>query len=479
MKSRISMRLLVVMCMVLGCVVNVAAQKPLFRETVELTHNVKNGCYLGDTIRFTANVKREGHQGATDYSRVLYVELLNPYGVVVQRSKLPIDDGVASGSIVVDSILNSGFYELRAFTRYMTNWSDHRYFSDIVPVYLPEHRIGKSQQRNVRYINTRSSRFVEDDSRMAMRHLNFNDTIYGVTQPIESHLMVFGYIKPKFKKATEDDLRLGNRHLKVMITQGNKHYIGDAETDDRGYFALYFPDVNGEWNMMITSPKGENLRRHIIVLDCLFSPANRCYMMSEVTPDKFGMKKWHEDRSSDKQVGYFLDCDKTSTKLKNNGDVSLGFYKYLGRTDKNFVRTQGIASPTCLNVARDTTYNKYIDIDLLGKDSDDPRTVCVDGVAYGKRPIVWIVNGKYRLVTGLNKQITDFKVLRPTSQSMPLYVDEVKSVFVSLDPTAFLPYVRCSVLENKKPVTVYVTLHDNYRWDDSLLRSAVFEGFDF
>jgi hypothetical protein len=290
--------------------------------------------------------------------------------------------------------------------------------------------------------------------------------------------MVFGHIEPKWKQQTEDDKRLEGRGMKVSIQQGKTVYVGDAETDSLGRYALLFPDVQGDWTLRIREQKGQRvLNRHYVMVDCIFAPAPRPLRASELAPVLYGVKKWKNDSSREKWMSRFLNSDEASTRMKNWGAVSLGFYAYLGKVDRSFERTVGVASPTILNVARDSAYNKYMDINLMGYDSNDPRTVCVDGPSFQGRPIVWIVNGAYRLVTGLKKGITDFQVLRPTRRSMPIYVDEVKSVYITDCPDAFHPYVRCSVLEKKRPVTVFVTLHENYVWDDSGLFSQSFVGF--
>lgn len=79
----------------------------------------------------------------TDISRVLYVDLLNPSGDVIEQRKLKIDDdGTARGDIPLDSILGTGFYEVRAYTRYMLNWGSQGIFSRVFPVFKAPNREG-------------------------------------------------------------------------------------------------------------------------------------------------------------------------------------------------------------------------------------------------------------------------------------------------------------------------------------------------
>ena len=458
------------------------AQKPLLREHVELSYDRERGCELGDTIHFTARVTRDGHEGPSDYSRVLYVELLDPDGAVIQCRKLALTDGAAQGQVWADTLYGTGFYELRAYTRYMTNWNDYHYWSRIVPIYQPQQ---EGDRPDVRRLRMKSSRLTSEAP--AKRLEAKTDTIYGLEQPVEKNLMVFGHIELRRRLSVTskpEDQELWDRGMKLMIFRPGKAYDGTVYTDSSGYFALYFPDVEGDWNLRISQIKPlerkvmarDVTHNHLISLDELFAPKPRLWSPLAFMPQNFGFSKWKDDKTVGEN-NRFLESDRASLSLKNAGFLTLDFYNYLGKADGRFERTTGFASPTVLNASDDTTQTRSADLNLYGRDSADPRTVCVDGPSFAGRPIVWIVDGAYRLVTGLSKKITDFEVLRPTTQGIPIYVDEVKSVFICDEPQAHFSYVRCSVLEKKHPVTVFITTRDDYLWDDSGLFSTFFTGF--
>ena len=99
-------------------------------------HFDNTGYFKGETIRFKAYVKRMDTNKPSGISTVLYVELVNPIGDVCERRTLKIEDGEAEGDIKLDSIVGaSGFYEVRAFTRYMTNWGTPAVFSRVFPIF--------------------------------------------------------------------------------------------------------------------------------------------------------------------------------------------------------------------------------------------------------------------------------------------------------------------------------------------------------
>ena len=79
--------------------------------------------YKGEDIWYKAYVVREDSMHHTDLSRILYVELLNPIGYPIETQKLVIENGQANGSFHLKDTLNAGFYEVRAYTSWMLNFT--------------------------------------------------------------------------------------------------------------------------------------------------------------------------------------------------------------------------------------------------------------------------------------------------------------------------------------------------------------------
>lgn len=103
--------------------------------------------FQGDDIWFKAFIVKSSNLDRTD-SGVLYVELLSPYGEVLQQQKLKIVSGQADGRIQLFetytehakdlqklSLYPSGYYEIRAYTQYMMNFDPGIIFSRVLPVY--------------------------------------------------------------------------------------------------------------------------------------------------------------------------------------------------------------------------------------------------------------------------------------------------------------------------------------------------------
>lgn len=94
--------------------------------------HIDNTCYfVGDTIWYKAYVARADNLGYTDISRMVYVELLTPDGLLVERQHIIVSsDGYGCGQFAPTDSLYSGYYELRAYTRWMLNFNvSHKRYS--------------------------------------------------------------------------------------------------------------------------------------------------------------------------------------------------------------------------------------------------------------------------------------------------------------------------------------------------------------
>ena len=79
--------------------------------------------YKGEHIWYKAYLVEGSTLTSSPLSRILYVELLNPIGLPVETQKLMVRDGQASGSFLLKDTLNAGFYEVRAYTAWMLNFT--------------------------------------------------------------------------------------------------------------------------------------------------------------------------------------------------------------------------------------------------------------------------------------------------------------------------------------------------------------------
>lgn len=107
---------------------SVMRNAPQIQEKIYL-HTDNSMYFIGDTLWYKAYVLRSDDHKPTNYSRLLYVELLSPDGIVVERQHIVLGDAAQScGQFVLTDSLYSGYYELRAYTRWQLNFNvGHRH----------------------------------------------------------------------------------------------------------------------------------------------------------------------------------------------------------------------------------------------------------------------------------------------------------------------------------------------------------------
>ena len=84
--------------------------------------------FLGDTIWFAAYTRRTNEDAPSRISRVLYCELWNHDGYLVERKLVEMKDGRGHGFFALPDTLYSGYFELRAYTRWQLNWGQTEHF---------------------------------------------------------------------------------------------------------------------------------------------------------------------------------------------------------------------------------------------------------------------------------------------------------------------------------------------------------------
>lgn len=91
--------------------------------------------YDGDTIWYKAYVVRADNNLPSAISTPLYVELVSQWGSIVERQIVRLEDGEGAGQFVLNKTMFSGYYEIRAYTKWMLAFGEKQYFSRVIPVY--------------------------------------------------------------------------------------------------------------------------------------------------------------------------------------------------------------------------------------------------------------------------------------------------------------------------------------------------------
>lgn len=96
------------------------------------------GHYIsGETIHYRAFYREPAASNNTAWSSILYVELILPNGSTLMQSKVIINGGGATGSMLIPEGLSSGTYYLKAYTRWMRNCGPEAYVYTSIQIYDP------------------------------------------------------------------------------------------------------------------------------------------------------------------------------------------------------------------------------------------------------------------------------------------------------------------------------------------------------
>lgn len=91
-------------------------------------HMDNTNYFLGDTIWFAAYTRQTNNDRPSAISGVLYVELYNQDGYMMERKLVQMRDGRGHGNFALSKEYFGGFYELRAYTRWQLNWGQHEHW---------------------------------------------------------------------------------------------------------------------------------------------------------------------------------------------------------------------------------------------------------------------------------------------------------------------------------------------------------------
>ena len=220
--------------------------------------HMDNTCYfIGDTIWYKGYVTRSDRRTLTDLSRILYVELLTPDGYLVERQQLEMPDGTAHGAFVLKDSLYAGYYELRAYTRWMLNFGQYEHphtewvekafynrrmakeffrdyeklYSRVFPVYdRPQGKGDFTKDMTVRPLR----RYFKERNGKPEPDLRF--------YPEGGHIVEGADCRVALELNDEDGMHL--EHIDIAIT-GRKDTVW-CRTDDRGRAVFTLPEASRE-----------------------------------------------------------------------------------------------------------------------------------------------------------------------------------------------------------------------------------------
>jgi len=162
----------------------------------------------GDTIWFKAYVTMDKHV-PTLLSTIVYVDIVNSQDSIMRLVKLPVVNGVASGSIPLTTAeYKQGNYHLRGYTSWMRNFDTDYFFNKTIA-------IGNAIETAVK------------------TNVAFNATVLAGKLKVDAHLV--------YKDG--DDAAIANKKVSWVVKNATSDEIskGKGNTDENGVLNVTFP----------------------------------------------------------------------------------------------------------------------------------------------------------------------------------------------------------------------------------------------
>ena len=232
--------------------------------------HMDNTCYfLGDTLYYKAYTRRSDTGAPSAISGLLYVELLNQDGYLVERQQLEMKKGQGDGSFCLPDTLYGGYYELRAYTRWQLNWGEYEHphtryaerwffnkkmareyyrdyeklYSRVFPVYDKPKTPGE-YEHNMTLRPLRRHFKADNSAPQAVLNL----------YPEGGHLVAGTPNRVAFEANDDEGMHLEGT-LAVLDAAGNQ--VAEAKTEQRGRGSVEFtPAADGKYTAQFTWKKG-------------------------------------------------------------------------------------------------------------------------------------------------------------------------------------------------------------------------------
>ena len=238
--------------------------------------HMDNTCYfLGDTIYYKAYVRRSDTGTPSRISGVLYAELLNQDGFLVERQQLELQGGQVHGSFVLQDTLYGGYYELRAYTRWQLNWgvTEHPH-SVFAEQWFYNKRMAKEYYQDYEKLYSRvfpvfdkpkeAGDFVHEMTLRPLRRRSKVDETSSKPKLLlfpEGGNLVDGVVnRVAFEVTSNEGL---HQDGKVTVTDASDNVIAEAETEQRGRGSFTFTPQGGKKYKATFSGKKGTVRENL------------------------------------------------------------------------------------------------------------------------------------------------------------------------------------------------------------------------
>jgi len=194
----------------------------------------------GESLLFSAYVNSQKTNKHSPLSKILYIELINSEGQVAHRSKIKIHEGRGYGDLFISTIFPTGFYHLKAYTRWMRNFE--RYFEAGIIIVNPFEKY--SPQKDTLQKDWSTTFFTSNDGLVQGLENNVN---FRVTSTGDKELIFKGKILDDAGEVINEFAPIRNGIGSFTFTPEKITKYKVVLEDDDGKFHFFdLPDIRPE-----------------------------------------------------------------------------------------------------------------------------------------------------------------------------------------------------------------------------------------
>lgn len=127
-----------------------AFRNKTFTEKIFL-HTDRSSYFTGETLWFTVYHMDATFHKPVDWSKVVYVEILDADKTAVVQGKFMLTENSSTGTFFLPATLNTGHYEIRAYTSWMKNFDETGFFHQTLTIINPFRELEKKVTQNSSY----------------------------------------------------------------------------------------------------------------------------------------------------------------------------------------------------------------------------------------------------------------------------------------------------------------------------------------
>jgi hypothetical protein len=208
----------------------------------------------------------------------------------------------------------------------------------------------------------------------------------------------------------------------------------------------------------------------------------------------FKKSSWFDEADARRHANLYYDADADAEMYLDKGEMLPTVMEWL-KLKNNLIDGEENPNEIYLRVARVEVFGENNDRDVLEKNLEVLKSIEAeaeaplmssryniiygDGLTYRGKPVVWIVDNSFCSITGYKKRTLD--VFNDNSLgaavSLPTFIDEVKSVYITDDKNFLSQYILSDDLSSLQPGIIFVYTHPKYFYKQKGLRRTHFEGY--